>query len=462
MKLRLAAALLVLCPGLAWADDTQYQPFPIGGRALGMGGAFTAIADDASAIHYNPAGIVDAKSPSLDISTNLYGLQIAVGDNLLSSFADTITDFNKVFAELQIIPTTAGFVKAFGEKDGEGRYRHAFALGALVPAYKSVDIDTKSAPDAAGRVQTYRRSSLDRTLVGQMAYALRFDKRWRFGATLGFEYRHLSDREETEASSPATPAGNARFARGDSALSITTVALVLSVGALVSLPEGFSAGVSLNLPSVPVWGSAVARVSRSLADGEPPRTELVEDKAENLDAKSGGGASLRFGVAKVFSPGVEPTIGSLDLSLYAPRHYALLSLPGGDRPVRRSLTINTDVERRWVANLNLGVEHWLSPDWTLSGGLFTNFSSAPSIDDAEGKTRAADALPDVDTFGGTFALGWLGAHTLTTMGLELSYGTGKDVIADDQRLRPFGTEQFRVVRIRELSVFLFLSSTLMF
>jgi long-subunit fatty acid transport protein len=77
VKLRLAPALLLLCcPGLAWADDTQYQPFPIGGRALGLGGAFTAIADDASAIHYNPAGIVDAKSPSLDVSTNLYGLQI--------------------------------------------------------------------------------------------------------------------------------------------------------------------------------------------------------------------------------------------------------------------------------------------------------------------------------------------------------------------------------------------------
>lgn len=95
------------------------------------------------------------------------------------------------------------------------------------------------------------------------------------------------------------------------------------------------------------------------------------------------------------------------------------------------------------------------------GGLFTNFSSAPSIDDPEGKTRAADALPDVDTFGGpSRSAGW--SSTLTTMGLEVSYGTGKDVIADDQRLRPFGTEQFRVVRIRELSVFLFLSSTLMF
>ncbi len=35
----------------------KYNPFGAGARALGMGEAFTAIADDASAVYYNPAGI---------------------------------------------------------------------------------------------------------------------------------------------------------------------------------------------------------------------------------------------------------------------------------------------------------------------------------------------------------------------------------------------------------------------
>lgn len=39
----------------------KYNPFGAGARALGMGEAFTAIADDASAIYYNPAGL-----PQLD------------------------------------------------------------------------------------------------------------------------------------------------------------------------------------------------------------------------------------------------------------------------------------------------------------------------------------------------------------------------------------------------------------
>ncbi|HRU38780.1 MAG TPA: hypothetical protein P5511_02795, partial [Candidatus Goldiibacteriota bacterium] len=35
----------------------KYNPFGSGARAIGMGEAFTAIADDATAIYYNPAGL---------------------------------------------------------------------------------------------------------------------------------------------------------------------------------------------------------------------------------------------------------------------------------------------------------------------------------------------------------------------------------------------------------------------
>jgi hypothetical protein len=48
----LAAAglfLIVLAsPPAAWADDSNFRPYLVGGRAAGMGGAFTALADDGS------------------------------------------------------------------------------------------------------------------------------------------------------------------------------------------------------------------------------------------------------------------------------------------------------------------------------------------------------------------------------------------------------------------------------
>ena len=40
------------------AQAIHYRSLPIGERAMGLGGAFTGIADDPSATYYNPAGMM--------------------------------------------------------------------------------------------------------------------------------------------------------------------------------------------------------------------------------------------------------------------------------------------------------------------------------------------------------------------------------------------------------------------
>lgn len=50
----IAAALLVLVPAAAYAGFLAIEE---GARATGMGGAFTAVADDATAVFWNPAGL---------------------------------------------------------------------------------------------------------------------------------------------------------------------------------------------------------------------------------------------------------------------------------------------------------------------------------------------------------------------------------------------------------------------
>ncbi len=66
----LLVPILAVAPGLGVA---QAQPFEaLGTRALGMGGAFVAVADDATAVYWNPAGLAtgDFLSLLLDHSTS--------------------------------------------------------------------------------------------------------------------------------------------------------------------------------------------------------------------------------------------------------------------------------------------------------------------------------------------------------------------------------------------------------
>ncbi len=53
-----ATALLVAAPASATKYAAEFLKLPVGARAIGMGGAFSAICDDASASHWNPAGVI--------------------------------------------------------------------------------------------------------------------------------------------------------------------------------------------------------------------------------------------------------------------------------------------------------------------------------------------------------------------------------------------------------------------
>src|ERR1051325_3344082 len=51
-------ALLAAAPARAPKYPAEFLKIPVGARAVGMGGAFAAVADDATSPFWNPAGMV--------------------------------------------------------------------------------------------------------------------------------------------------------------------------------------------------------------------------------------------------------------------------------------------------------------------------------------------------------------------------------------------------------------------
>lgn len=91
-------ALILLIAGIApvaavdfVSDEFGGSPIPIGAgaRALGMGGAFTAIADDATANTWNPAGMAQLERPEMSASFGWYETELETeGENRSDSDID--------------------------------------------------------------------------------------------------------------------------------------------------------------------------------------------------------------------------------------------------------------------------------------------------------------------------------------------------------------------------------------
>lgn len=111
----------------------------MGARALGMGGAFVAVADDANAIYYNPAGLALIEGHN---ATSMYSTLLGAGNYLGIGYAQKNVGA-AVFGLMSTAPGTDEYgnpTGEFGYREGAlaGGYAHAFgpfALGGAIKLY---------------------------------------------------------------------------------------------------------------------------------------------------------------------------------------------------------------------------------------------------------------------------------------------------------------------------------------
>lgn len=96
---RLISLFLMLSLTLLGAQLCMAASLGVGARAISMGGAFTAVADDGTAAYWNPAGISQVKmgaTPSIGVQGNISNLLKIVGDQEID-LTDLEGSLNGVF-----------------------------------------------------------------------------------------------------------------------------------------------------------------------------------------------------------------------------------------------------------------------------------------------------------------------------------------------------------------------------
>ncbi len=409
------AALLAF---IAWctatsasAQDAQYVRIPVGERAIGLGGAFTGLADDASAAFYNPAGLafVAEGMPGGSLTVNAFdSYEVEDGYGSGVGVADLEHDASPSF------PIFVGVVKKFGRRNEQGERRHAFALSTFHPHTRSVRYEVQLFDPTTGVDESLRVEAEDNIRWYGPSYALRISDRFAIGVTGFFSTRTQRHSEDQTVITRGERGDQGVFANPtlylrESVFEFDAQHAVLRLGALWKPHPDVQLGVMLQPPGIALFGSGRVFERRTLADllADPGYATFFRSDQDDLDVDSPVPWELRLGVAWRAS---SVTSAAFDVSLVGPygsEDDPVQVLSGlqpddvtGDTP-QPGVFVVQSLRAQPVLNFAMGVETSLFDIIPLRAGVFTNFSPAPAI---EGPSFAY-AYDDVDTFGASLSVG---------------------------------------------------------
>lgn len=452
---------LALVPSWARADDTHYQTFLIGERALGMGGAATGVGSEASAVFYNPGGLAFTRDNGFsgNLSINAYDRR-----DIDQGYGSPLGVADLTATSRPAVPVFASGVAKFGRRDADGVRPHAFAFTTLTPVQRSLRMTADLAD--GGVADTLRIDEQSRTLYLGPTLSFRLPRRVGFGVSLFLvtqRFRHSEDQvvvtEGEGDPSTGVFTNNTLFVR-ESLLTRTTRHLVARIGVTWEPAPRWRLGVMVQPPGIEVTGEASIRERISFADllAEPATALLLFDEQKGLGANAPIPFELRVGAS---FQATEDTLLALDLSVHGPRgsaddRYRTYGAPAPD-PVTGNtplpgLFVEEDAYRTTEVNLSVGFEQVIRDSVPLRVGFFTDRSAAPAIDGPTDVFQVAQ----VDRYGATFTLGWLAGGFELSVGAAALFGrgTGLRVNPDAGGAIP---ETYLPTDVRDRTVYFFVS-----
>ncbi len=420
---RLALVAAALCAREARAVELPFiydnqRSYPIGSRAAGMAGAYTAFGCDESALHYNVAALGCAPASRLEAAVNVYQLAAMSVPNAFGDGQDVSA------VTYHSLPSAAGTAKILRDPDdvttGAGRVVFGFAIE--VPRSIALKLD----PSNATRPNYVTASVRDDLLTGDIGVGWQINKYVAVGAGLGAGLHTLDLANEELLTGARQPSCAQNFTctpyfLGRQDLSALAVGGFGKLGLRVTPHPEWSIGFMVTSPSLDIFGSAKGSQTAATAfqlDGDPaPGYTAVPRRA-----KGKSDLSLPLRMALGFGYATERFSLGVDATLDFPREVALFrdleEQPiDGVTPLSPSdlAAFESRLHLTWTPNVNVGAEVRVSEKVALDMGAFTNLSSVAD--------RDIPARDRVHMFGGTFALALIGKQIRSWFGLAGEGGT---------------------------------------
>lgn len=411
---------VALCSSIASRTDAQglyYRTIPIGERAIGMGGAFTGIANDPSATYYNPAGIMSGgRFQLLGSLSSLVFTRRTIdrafdSEPIDSSFKSTGTT---------TLPHFIGTVVKMGkEKFGDRQF--AVAFSSLEVARESLGVGfTEVQPEASADLRLGRYYNMR---WWGLSFGAQVTRKVSVGFSAFLSRQSGNYDEDLGLAGGGTLEPTGERVGGDSVTSSTAISVdayhfVFRLGSLYRINPRWQVGFMFQPPGIPLKqkGNVYRRLTEDV--GTDPSRYFIFDRGE-VPARAPIPFELRVGFEYKINT---LTTLSFDASVNGPGRGGSVferppELQGYDAELGAYFANSTT--RRWTPNLAIGAEH-LFGKVVVAGGLFTNISAAPEVP----ATSDVYLHDQVSIFGASFAIGVDAKGYRLTLGATGYYGKG--------------------------------------
>lgn len=404
-----AVAALVFMVGPARGQDVPYENYLVGDRALGLGGAFVGLADDASATFHNPAGLTSLPDTSVSSSFWLVALnhrEIERGWITLEGNAN-LADY-----EINSPPLVVTAVARLGQPDAHGHRRHAVGAALLKPLRVNYRFSAATGADTAS-LSTLDVVHHDNARWYGVSYAYRVSSRLSLGTSAFAALRSMSH-EEIEIhgmDGPVQPSPPGFAITRHSLFSASLYHIVWRAGLAWNPAPRWRLGLMVQAPGIRVGGTASNREVTHDVDATGAAT-IERIKHSGLSPRRRIPWEVRMGATWFLSRrsllttdlAVHGGVGSIDSPIALVDEQA-------DIPQPRLLVMETYLEP--TVRMAFGGEIVIANRVPIRGGLFGYRSGVPTLPDIS----TAPSASDLNTMGASLSIGILLAD-----GHEVSFG----------------------------------------